>query len=171
MTITFPEQFNMATYYLDDRIKEGRGNKVAVYYEDQQYTYADVQRMANRVGNVLLNLGIEMEDRVLMVLPDSIEFVATWFAIAKIGAVITMVNTILPTADYEYYLDYTRAKVAVVHASVMERFAPAAAHSRYLRHTVVVGTKVSGSVESLSGRSSIVSYEKAIDAASDQLET
>ena len=171
MTTAFPEQFNMATYYLDDRIKEGRGDKVAVYYEDQEYTYADVQRMANRVGNVLLSLGVEMEDRVLIALPDSIEFVATWFAIAKVGAVITMVNTILPTADYEYYLDYTRAKVAVVQASVMERFAPAAAHSRYLRHTVVVGTKVSGSLESLSGRSSIVSYEKATDAASDQLET
>src|ERR1051326_617377 len=143
MTIHFPEQFNMATYFLDDRIEEGKGNKVAVYYEDKQYTYQEVQRMANRVGNVLLDLGIEMEDRVLMVLPDSIEFVAVWFGIAKIGAVITMVNTILPPADYEYYLDYTRAKVAVVHASVMERFAPAASRSRYLKHILVVKTKVS----------------------------
>jgi acyl-coenzyme A synthetase/AMP-(fatty) acid ligase len=92
MTITFPEQFNMATYYLDDRIKEGRGDKVAVYCEDQKYTYADVQGMANQVGNVLLGLGVEMEDRVLIALPDSIEFVATWFAIAKIGAVIAMVH-------------------------------------------------------------------------------
>ena len=169
--ITFPERFNMVTYYLDDRIEEGRGDEVAVYCEDQKYTYADVQRMTNQVGNVLLNLGVEMEDRVLIVLPDSIEFVATWFAVAKVGAVITMVNTILPAADYEYYLDYTRAKVAVVHVSVMQRFAPAAAHSRYLRHTLVVGTNQSGSLESLGGRSAIVSYEKAIAAASDQLET
>src|SRR5689334_2401092 len=65
MRITFPEEFNMATYFLDDRIKEGRGEKVAVYYEDRQYTYRDVQQMANRVGNVLLNLNVEMEDRVL----------------------------------------------------------------------------------------------------------
>jgi hypothetical protein len=50
MTISFPEQFNMASYFLDDRIKEGKGDKIAVYYEDQQYTYADVQKMANRVG-------------------------------------------------------------------------------------------------------------------------
>src|SRR5690242_15160210 len=151
MRITFPEQFNMATYYLDDRIKEGRGDKVAVYYEDRQYTYREVQQMTNQVGNVLLGLDVEMEDRVLMVLPDSIEFVATWFAIAKIGAVITMVNTILPAADYEYYLTYTRAKVAVVHVSVMERFAPAASHSPYLRHTIVVGTKQSGSLEGVGG--------------------
>ncbi|HKS42803.1 MAG TPA: benzoate-CoA ligase family protein [Blastocatellia bacterium] len=187
MIISFPEQFNMATYFLDDRIKEGRGDKVAVYYEDQKYTYSDVQKMANRVGNVLLDLGVEMEDRVLIALPDSIEFVATWFAVAKIGAVITMVhggfggttgshsdknvNTILPTADYEYYLDYTRAKVAVVHASMMERFAPAASHSRYLKHLLVVNTKVSGSIEGVAGRSSIFSYEQTTTAASDQLQT
>jgi benzoate-CoA ligase len=171
MTITFPEQFNMATYYLDDRLKEGLGDKVAVYCEVQQYTYADVQRMVNRLGNVLLGLGVEMEDRVLIVLPDSLEFVATWFGIAKIGAIITMVNTILPASDYEYYLDYTRAKVAIVHVSVMERFALAASHSRHLRHTVVVGTQQSGSLEGLTGRSSIVSYERATEAASDELET
>src|SRR5215208_6230200 len=157
MTSHFPERFNMATYFLDDRITEGRGENVAVYYEDQKYTYADVQKMANRVGNVMLDLGVEIEDRVLIALPDSIQFVATWFGIAKIGAVITMVNTILPTADYEYYLDYTRAKVAVVHASMMERFAPAASHSRYLKHILVVNTKVSGSIESIAGRSSIFS--------------
>lgn len=95
MRITFPEQFNLATYFLDDRIAEGRGDRVAVYYEDQTYTYADVQRMANRMGHVLLDLGVEMEDRVLIVLPDCIEFVAAWFAVAKVGAVITMVNMIL----------------------------------------------------------------------------
>ena len=51
--------------------------------------------MANRVANVLIGVGVEIEDRVLIVLPDSIEFVAAWFAVAKIGAVITMVNTIV----------------------------------------------------------------------------
>jgi benzoate-CoA ligase family protein len=170
MAITFPEQFNMATYFLDARIEEGFGDKIAVYCGSKQYTYREVQQMSNEVGNALLRLGVDMEDRVLIVLPDSIEFVATWFGIAKIGAVITMVNTILPTADYEYYLDYTRAKVAVVHADVMERFTPAASTSPYLKHTIVVGTKVSGSIDSLEGRSTIKSYSRLTMEASDALE-
>lgn len=187
MTISFPERFNMATYFLDGRIEEGRGDRVAVYYEDEKYTYAEVQRMANRMGNALLALGVEMEDRVLIALPDSIEFVATWFAIAKVGAVITMVHggfggkgggqsgallsTILPTSDYEYYLDYTRAKVAIVHASAISRFAPAASRSRYLKHTVIVGGDGPGSLHGVEGYSSIVSYEETVSAASDRLET
>ena len=169
--IEFPEKFNMAQYFLDHNIEEGRGDKVAVYYRNERYTYAEVQQMANRCGNALIELGIEMEDRVLMVLPDSIEFVAAWFAIAKVGAVITMVNTILPTADYQYYLDYTRAKVAVVDSSVMSRFAPAAATSRYLKHTIVVDGASSGSLVGIEGRSAVHSYEEITRAASDQLET
>ncbi len=171
MSVSFPERFNMAEYFLDERIEQGYADKTAVYYEDRQYTYAEVQRMANRAGNALSSLGIEMEDRVLIVLPDSVEFVAAWFGVAKLGAVITMVNPMLPTADYEYYLDYTRAKVAVVHASVMERFAPAASRSRYIRHILVAGTKVTGSIEGTAGRSSLVPFEQAISSASDRLET
>ena len=171
MATNFPEQFNLATYYLDARIEEGFGDKIAVYCGDKRYTYREVQQMANEIGSALLRLGVEMEDRVLIVLSDSIEFVATWFGIAKIGAVITMVNTMLPAADYEYYLNYTRAKVAVVEASVMERFTPAASTSPYLKHTIAVGTRVSGSLDSLEGRSSIRSYARVTMEAPDTLET
>src|SRR5215471_5237464 len=170
MTTNFPEQFNLATYYLDSRIEEGLGDKIAVYCGNKQYTYLDVQRMANQVGNALQRLGVEMEDRVLIVLPDSIEFVAAWFGIAKIGAVITMVNTILPAADYEYYLDYTRAKVAIVEASVLERFTPAASTSKYLKTTIVVGAKVSGSLEGVEGRSAVRSFIRITMESPDTLE-
>ncbi len=171
MGIRFPERFNMATYFLDDRIEEGFGDKVAVYFKDEKYTYSQVQQMANRMANALVSLGVEMEDRVLMALPDSIEFVATWFAIAKIGAVITMVNTILPTADYDYYLDYTRAKVAVTDVAVMNRFAVAASHSRFLKHTIVVGAQGAGSLLGPVGHSSITPYDQITAAAPDRFET
>jgi len=73
------------------------------------------------------------------VLPDCPEFVWTWFGAARIGAVITMVNPLLPVADYEYYLDYTRARVAVVHHSLLKTFGEAAVSARYLRGVLVVG--------------------------------
>src|ERR1051325_5390267 len=170
MTISFPEKFNMATYFLDHNLQEGRGDKVAVYYKDAQYTYADVERLTNRCGNALRALGVEMEDRVLLVLPDSIEFVASWFAVAKIGAVITMVNTILPMTDYEYYLEYTRAKVAIVHKEVMERFTPAASHSHFLKDVLVVDTHVSGKIEGVAGYAEILPFAETIAAQSDELE-
>ena len=129
----------MADYFLYHNLEEGRENKVCLYFEDQKWTYGEVARLSNQTGNTLRELGANIEDRVLMVLPDCPEFVWTWFGAARIGAVITMVNPLLPAADYEYYLDYTRAKVAIVHHSVLKTFAEAAASARYLRSVLVVG--------------------------------
>ncbi|HKV35515.1 MAG TPA: benzoate-CoA ligase family protein [Pyrinomonadaceae bacterium] len=139
MTPSFPERFNMADYFLYHNLEEGRENKTCLYFEDRKWTYGETARLSNRAGNALRELGVEVEDRVLMVLPDCPEFVWTWFGAARIGAVITMVNPLLPASDYEYYLDYTRARVAVVHESVLENFREAAKGARYLRGVLVVG--------------------------------
>src|SRR2546425_2762295 len=139
MTIEFPERFNMADYFLYPNLEEGREDKTCLYFNDKTYTYGDTARMSNRAGNALRELGVEIEDRVLIVLPDCPAFVWTWFGAARIGAVITMVNPLLPTEDYKYYLDYTRATVAIIHESLLKTFNEAAAESRYLRAVLVVG--------------------------------
>lgn len=140
MTVSFPERFNMADYFLYHNVEEGRENKTCLYFEDKTWTYGETVRLSNRAGNALRELGVEVEDRVLLVLPDCPEFVWTWFGAARIGAVITMVNPLLPATDYEYYLDYTRARVAVVHESVLPVFAEAIKNARYLRGVLVVGS-------------------------------
>src|SRR6185369_1578996 len=61
-----------------------------------------------------------------------------WFGAARIGAVITMVNPLLPADDYRYYLNYTRARAAIVHESFAKPFAEAAQDSSYLRAVFVV---------------------------------
>jgi benzoate-CoA ligase len=138
MNIEFPDQFNMADYFLYRNLEEGRENKVCLYFKDQTYTYGETARMANRTGNALRDAGVQMEDRVLIVLPDCPEFVWAWFGAARIGAVITMVNPLLPADDYRYYLEYTRARVAIVHESFLKPFAEAARNTSYLRATLVV---------------------------------
>src|SRR5438270_8499666 len=137
MLIEFPERFNMADYFLYHNLEEGRENKVCLYFKDQTYTYGETARMSNRVGSALREAGVDIEDRVLIVLPDCPEFVWTWFGAARIGAVITMVNSLLPADDYRYYLEYTRARAAIVHESFIKPFAEAAEDATYL-HTVFV---------------------------------
>jgi benzoate-CoA ligase family protein len=139
--LEFPERFNMADYFLYHNLEEGRENKVCLYFEDQTFTYGETARLSNCTGNALRELGVEIEDRVLLVLPDCPEFVWSWFGSARIGAVITMVNPLLPAEDYKYYLDYTRASVAVVHESLLKTFNEAAAEARYLRAVLVVGER------------------------------
>ena len=132
----------MADYFLYHNLEEGRENKVCLYFEDATWTYGEVARLSNRTGTALRELGAGIEDRVLLVLPDCPEFVWTWFGAARIGAVITMVNPLLPASDYEYYLDYTRAKVAIVQHSLLTTFAQAVKSARYLRGVLVVGDDI-----------------------------
>jgi benzoate-CoA ligase family protein len=139
--IEFPERFNMSDYFLYHNVEEGRENKTCLYFKDETHTYGDAVRAANRAGNALRELGADVEDRVLLVLPDCPEFVWTWFGASRIGAVLTMVNPLLPVEDYKYYLAYTRARVAVVHESLLENFSVAAREAKFLRNVMVVGSE------------------------------
>ncbi|MBI4565395.1 MAG: benzoate-CoA ligase family protein [Planctomycetes bacterium] len=139
-----PDAFNMATYFLDDRLREGTGEKIAIRHRDRDLTYLDVVRESNRVGNVLRDLGAGIEDRVYICLPDIPEFAPVFFGVLKIGAVVTMGNPRLPADDYEYYLNYTRAKVAVIHESVADVFLSVRPKAKYLKNLLVVGRPSAG---------------------------
>jgi benzoate-CoA ligase len=158
MKIEFPERFNMAHYFLYHNVEEGREGKTCLYFRDETYTYAEAVRMSNRAGNALRELGAGVEDRVLIVLPDCPEFVWTWFGASRIGAVITLVNPLLPATDYSYYLEYTRARVAVIHASVLKNFTEAARGARYLRRVLVVGDE----------HADFVSFDQAVGGMADE---
>ena len=144
----------MADYFLYHNLEKGREGKACLYYRDGQWTYGEMARWSNRAGNALRELGARVEDRVLFVLPDCPEFVAGWFGASKIGAVITMVNPLLTVSDYVYYLDYTRARVAIIAESLVETFAEAAKDAKYLRNVLVVGNNA-GSFTRISGSSTI----------------
>jgi benzoate-CoA ligase len=139
MKVEFPQKFNMADYFLYHNVEEERENKTCLYYADETFTYGDAVRMSNRAGNALRELGVDVENRVLICLPDCPEFVWTWFGTSKIGGVITMVNPLLTVEDYKYYLDYTRAKVVVIHENQLEIFQEATQDAKYLKNTLVVG--------------------------------
>jgi benzoate-CoA ligase len=134
-----PLQFNVATWFVDRNVAEGRGASPAFVYEDRTLTYADVHDLVDRTGNALLELGVRMEDRVLMLCLDAPEFIGTFWGAIKIGAIPVPVNTLMRTADYRYFLDDSRAKVAVVSAPLLGEAGPALAEARYLQHVLVAG--------------------------------
>jgi benzoate-CoA ligase len=170
MTLHFPERFNMADYFLYHNLEEGRENKICLYFKDQTWTYGEAARMSNRVGNALREIGADIEDRILIVLPDCPEFVWTWFGVARIGAVITMVNPLLPVSDYQYYLDYTRARVAVIHQSALKTFAEASEGGLYLRAVLVVDdeSETGEDIDFKTGEAQCYAFSKDVVSAPDE---
>ncbi|HVC42434.1 MAG TPA: benzoate-CoA ligase family protein [Candidatus Saccharimonadales bacterium] len=132
---------NLATIFLDRNLIEGRGARPALVGPAGTHTYAELAALTNRVGNALLELGVRPHDRVLLALADSAEFVATWYATQKIGAVTAEVYTFLRPADYAYYIDYTAAAVVVVDAVTLEPVREGASASRVRPMLLVVSAK------------------------------
>ena len=143
-TIQVPDVFNAAAEFVDRHIKGGRADRIALHYGGRRFTYGQVAEMANRVGNALRDLGVEMENRVLLLLYDSPEFAAGFFGAMKIGAVPVPVNTMMRPQDYEYFLNDSRAKVLVAHRPLWDEVAKVRDRLKYLKHVVIVGEPEAG---------------------------
>jgi benzoate-CoA ligase family protein len=131
--------FNLTTYFVDRHVEEGRGHRTALVTEAGDCTYGDLAALTNRVGHVLLGLGVQREQRVLIAAGDGVEFVATWYGALKIGAVTAEAYTFLSAKDYAYYLGYTRAAVAVVDGSTLPAFREAIAGGAHAPLLLVLG--------------------------------
>ena len=133
------DQLNMASYFLDYNISEGRGERIAVYYRDTSYSYNDIYCLTNQVGNFLKEIGVEPENRVYLVLSDSPEFVAGFYGTIKIGGVATYAYTFLTPNEYEKELNFIKPKVVITDDSAIENIRKAAKKSRYPKVILVVG--------------------------------
>jgi benzoate-CoA ligase family protein len=138
------ERFNVTSYFLDRNLDEGRGGRTALCCGDLRYSFADLARLSNRVGHVLTGLGVRPEERVLLALSDGPEFVATWYAVLKVGAVAAEVYTFLPPEDYAYYLNYSRARVVVADGTTLTKIRAVAGECPHLRHILAVGAGAVG---------------------------
>jgi benzoate-CoA ligase family protein len=134
-----PERLNIADYFLDARIREGRGGRRALITDAGAHTYAEVRALANGYANALASAGVEPEHRVLIALPDGAPFVGALFGTLKLGAVVVMVNPSLPPGDIAYFLEYTRARVIVSDAACVAPFEAAARGSRFVKKVLAVG--------------------------------
>ena len=158
MGLELPAIYNAATTFIDENIAQGRGAKTAIYYLDQEITYQEVFEKVNRTGNLLRELGLENEQRFLLALPDSPEFAYGFFGAIKIGAVPIPTNPWMKAKDYEYLLNDSRAKIALIHESILPEIEPIWGECRFLKHVLVAG-KSGGralSYESLLARASKV---------------
>jgi len=142
MSVSLPDQFNAASYFVDRHIQEGRGDKVAIECEGVRITYRQLCERVNRVGNALHKLGVRVEERVLLLLLDTPEFAFSFFGAIKIGAVPVPVNTLLKPSDYEYLLNNSRARIAIVSEPLFSQLqAIPKTNLRFLEKIVVVAAE------------------------------
>jgi benzoate-CoA ligase family protein len=134
-----PDAFNAAAWFVDRNVHEGRGPKVAIECGDERVTYQQVLDRVNRVGNALREeLDVRLEERVMLLLVDTPEFIYTFFGAMKIGAVPIPTSTLWKPVDYEYVLNDSRASVVIASEALLPHIqAIPRERLRYVRHIVV----------------------------------
>jgi benzoate-CoA ligase family protein len=138
VNMTAPDRVNASTL-LDGNLEAGRTEKTAlITAEGATVSYGELARLVAGVGTYVRELGIEREQRVLMILDDSPAFPATFLGAMRVGAVPVPVNPMDRVDNYVYYLEDSYAKALVVEASLLEALAPVIA-ARPELHVLVVG--------------------------------
>jgi benzoate-CoA ligase family protein len=130
------ERLNASTL-LDATLESGRAEQPALLTADGVVTYRELAGLTGAVASYLSMLGIEREQRILMILDDSPAFPAVFLGAMRIGAVPVPVNPMDRVDNYAYYLDDSYAKVLVVEASLLGALSPVLA-ARTGLHVIVV---------------------------------
>lgn len=142
--VDIPREYNAAHDLIERNLRAGRGGKVAYHDLNGAYSYGDLAERVNRFANVLTQLGVHMEQRVLLCLLDTIDFPTVFLGSIKAGVVPVAANTMLTTKDFEYMLQDSRARVLFVSEPLLPVFTPLLPKLPHLRHVVVSGKDAAG---------------------------
>jgi len=132
-----PQSYN-AVALLEGNLPS-RANKVALYSHERCLTFQEVVYEANQVGNALKRLGVRFGDCVGILAPDSAEWLTAFFGTIKIGAVAICMNTLLQAHEYDYILRDSRARVLIVHESLLAAIEAIRNQHVNLQQVIVIG--------------------------------
>src|SRR5438128_4348350 len=105
--------------------------------------YAELRRRVRQMAAVCEQLGIQEEQRVLVILPDCPEYVYAFLGAIWAGAVPVLVSTFLRPGDYLPFVRETRARAVITTAAVAEVLE---AEARPLPAVLTVGDRRSGTL-------------------------
>lgn len=97
------------------------GDRDFIQFKDVKLSYRSINQIANRVGNGLLSLGVRKGDHILVMLPNGLEILYSWFGAAKIGAVEVPVNINFKGDTLLHVINDSRAKYLIIDRQYLDR--------------------------------------------------
>ncbi len=83
----------MLTHHFLENSADKYPDKEAVWYKDQSMTFSQIEQLANKLANYLKQVNICRGDRVAILYENSFDYVVSYFAVLKAGAVVVALNT------------------------------------------------------------------------------
>jgi 4-hydroxybenzoate-CoA ligase len=131
--------YNAVTWLLDRNVDEGRGDKLAFTDTNSELTYGQLQKQSRRLANLLRRLGVRREERVAMIMLDTIDFPIVFLGALRAGVVPVPLNTLLTADQYAYVLADCRARVLFISEALLPVVKDIVGRMPDLEHVVVSG--------------------------------
>jgi 4-hydroxybenzoate-CoA ligase len=135
--------YNAVTWLLDRNVDEGRAEKLAFTDTVSELTYGELQRQSRRVANMLRRLGVRREERVAMIMLDTVDFPSVFLGAIRAGIVPVPLNTLLTSDQYAYILADCRARVLLVSEALLPVVKDLVGRIPDLEHVIVSGSNAS----------------------------
>jgi 4-hydroxybenzoate-CoA ligase len=144
--------YNAVTDLVDAPVARGLGNKIAFIDSDRSLTYGHLQARTCTFAAALRELGLRSEERLALLLPDTIDFPVAFCGALRAGVVALPLNTLLTAEQYGYILGDSRAAAIVVAAPLAGALAQVIERLPRLRCIIVVGANAAADKAPFAGR-------------------
>ncbi|HXZ46691.1 MAG TPA: benzoate-CoA ligase family protein [Pseudolabrys sp.] len=158
--------YNAASDFIDANVARGLGKKVAFIDPDRSLTYEELRSRSIRFANSLRALGLKQEDRVALLLHDTVDFPVAFWGALRAGVIAIPLNTYLNVAHYNYILADSRASILVVATPLAQSFWSITEGLPCLKTLILVGESEVGKA-SLPGRD-VHKFEDLLANANDE---
>jgi len=118
--VNYPEFLNASVELLDENLKRGRGDHVAIWHGSERVTYAELLQRVERFTTSLATVGIQQGDRIILRLMNTPEFVVAWLSILRLGAVAVATMPLLRARELRAVLADSGASLAICQDSLWE---------------------------------------------------
>jgi benzoate-CoA ligase len=142
--VDIPRDYNAAEDLIGRNLAAGRAGKTAYLDGAGGCTYGELAKRVNRFASALTTLGVDMEQRVMLAMLDTIDWPTAFLGAIRAGAVPVAANTLLTTKDYAFMLEDSRARVLFVSEALLPQFEPLLSKLPFLKHVVVSGKGAGG---------------------------
>src|SRR5579862_2887958 len=136
--------YNAVTWLLDRNVEEGRGGKLAFTDTVSDLTYGELRKQSCRAANLLRRLGVRREERVAMIMLDTVDFPIVFLGAIRAGIVPVPLNTLLTSDQYAYVLADCRARVLFISESLLPVVKDMLGRMPDLEHVIVASQNAHG---------------------------
>jgi benzoate-CoA ligase len=142
--VDIPREYNAAEDLIGRNLAAGRAGKTAYVDDAGSTSYGELAQRVNRFASALATLGVDMEQRVLLAMHDTVDWPTAFLGAIRAGVVPVAANTLLTSKDYQFMLEDSRARVLFVSEALLPQFEPLLGKLPFLKHVVVSGKDARG---------------------------